>query len=64
MTYEIEMATHVTIFESLVVEVDADNDQLAKELADEKFMDYLKHRYGWFDFDEVNYEIRDKYEED
>jgi hypothetical protein len=64
MTYEIEMATHVTIFESLVVEVDADDEQLAKELADEKFMKYLKYKYGWYDFDEVNYEILDKYEEE
>lgn len=62
--YDIEVGALITINESLVITEEAENYEIAREKAIERFQQYIDRKYAWCDYDEIHTEKLDEYEED
>ena len=62
--YDIEVGALITINESWVFTEEAENYEIAREKAIERFQQYIDRKYAWCDYDEIHTEKLDEYEED
>lgn len=62
--YDIEVSAHVTILESQIFTIEADNEKDARDQAQKRFDKWVNKKYPWCDYDESRTDKIDEYEED
>ena len=62
--YDIEVSAHVTILESQIFTIEADNEQDARDWAQVRFDKWVNGKYPWCDYDESRTDKIDEYEDE
>ena len=62
--FDIEVSAHVTILESQIFQIEADNEKDARDWAQMRFDKWVNEKYSWCDYDESRTDKIDEYEED
>lgn len=62
--YDVEVSAHVTVLESQIFTVEAENEKDAQDWAQVRFDNWVNQKHAWCDYDESRTEVIDTYEED